>query len=224
MAGVTRGKAKSMKNLRRALIPALLALIASVLVGAGLATTGAAGASSAHNNHLVFRWDVIQINFAAGTLSAGGKASAIAEDGSMITLTGEGTFVAGEKVGGDEVTGGGSWRASNPSGKPTGHGTYRVTNFVRFKVAPGAPAPLTDLIGKRANARAGLLFVAIRFSDGSTGVLTVSCHIPGPPSAPPTIFEGIRVSKGFVDYWNGTEPPAPPANGNRTVFHIIGHE
>jgi hypothetical protein len=210
-------------KLKRALIPALLALITSALIGTGLAA-GTASASNKHHDNLVYRWDIIQIDFAAGTLSAGGQASAIAEDGSMITLTGKGTFVAGEEVGDNDVTGGGSWQASDPSGMPTGHGTYRVTNFVRFKVAPGAPAPLTDLIGNPANARAGLLFVAIRFSDGSTGVLTVSCHIPGPPSAPPTVFEGIRVSKGFVDYWNGTEPPPPPANGNRTLFHIIGHE
>ena len=68
----------------------------------------------------------------------------------------------------------------------------------------------------------GLAFLTVRFSDGSTGVLTVSCRIPGPPAAPPTLFEGIRVSMGFVDYWNGDEPPAPPANGNRTLFHIVG--
>jgi hypothetical protein len=38
------------------------------------------------------------------------------------------------------------------------------------------------------------------------------------------MFEGIRVSMGYVDYWNGTPPPPPPGNGNRTLFHLIGGE
>jgi hypothetical protein len=121
------------------------------------------------------------------------------------------------------VTGSGTWQPFDPAGTPTAQGTYQVTDFVSFEVAPGAAAAgLTDLIGDPATARAGLAFLTVRYSDGSTGVLTVSCRIPGPPAAPDTLFEGIRVSMGFVDYWNGTEPPAPPANGNRTLFHIVG--
>jgi hypothetical protein len=169
------------------------------------------------------RWDIISIDFAAHTISAGGHASAIAQNGQTINLTGSGTFVAGRKVGDRHVTGGGTWQTFDPAGTPTAQGTYQVTNFVSFEVAPGAAAAgLTDLIGDPATARAGLAFLTVRYSDGSTGVLTVSCRIPGPPAAPDTLFEGIRVSMGFVDYWNGTEPPAPPANGNRTLFHIVG--
>jgi hypothetical protein len=207
-----------MKSHKKSLIAALIAFLLSVMLGV-VFITGSANANAAHAK---VRWDIITIDFAAHTISAGGHASATAQDGSMITLTGSGTFVAGRKVGDRHVTGGGTWQTFNPAGTPIAQGTYQVTNFVSFDVAPGAAAAgLTDLIGDPATARAGLAFLTVRFSDGSDGVLTVSCRIPGPPAAPPTLFEGIRVSMGFVDYWNGDEPPAPPANGNRTLFHIV---
>jgi hypothetical protein len=89
---------------------------------------------------------------------------------------------------------------------------------VSFTVAPGTPPLPIDNIGNLTDNRAGLLFVTIQYSDGSTGVLTVSCHLVGTPNS---VFEGIRVSKGFVDYWNGNPPPAPPGNANRTTFHVL---
>jgi hypothetical protein len=212
-------KVHKMKSHKKSLIAALIALLVSVVLGV-VFITGSANADPARAK---VRWDIIGIDFAAHTISPGGHASATAQDGSMITLTGSGTFVAGKKVGDRHVTGGGTWQTLNSTGMSIATGTYQVTNFVSFEVAPGAAAAgLTDLIGDPATARAGLAFLTVRFSDGSTGVLTVSCRIPGPPAAPPTLFEGIRVSMGFVDYWNGDEPPAPPANGNRTLFHIVG--
>lgn len=208
-----------MKSRKRSSIAALVVLLLAVFLGSAL-VTGTAGASGPHPK---VRWDIVSIDFAAHTISAGGHASAIAQNGQTISLTGSGTFVAGRKVGDGHVTGGGTWQTFDPAGTPTAQGTYQITNFVSFEVAPGAAAAgLTDLIGDPATARAGLAFLTVRYSDGSTGVLTVSCRIPGPPAAPDTLFEGIRVSMGFIDYWNGTEPPAPPANGNRTLFHIVG--
>ena len=65
---------------------------------------------------------------------------------------------------------------------------------------------------------AGLLVVRVAYSDGSEGTLDVSCHFVGTPDA---VFEGVIASKGFVDYWNREEPPAPPGNANRTAFHVI---
>ena len=58
---------------------------------------------SAREEDQRFRWDIISVDFATGTLSAGGVASADANDGSKITLTGSGSFRVGDK---DEVTGG----------------------------------------------------------------------------------------------------------------------
>src|SRR2546430_17023412 len=46
--------------------------------------------ASASNHHM--RWDIISVNFGTGTVSAGGVASAFANDNSKITLTGTGTF------------------------------------------------------------------------------------------------------------------------------------
>ncbi|OLD38254.1 MAG: hypothetical protein AUI57_07625 [Candidatus Rokubacteria bacterium 13_1_40CM_2_68_8] len=156
--------------------------------------------ASASNQHM--RWDIISVDFGTGTLSASGMASARANlDLSKITLTGSGTF------------------RSNPGNpRPTGSGSYTVTGFVSFTLAPGTPPLPHDNIGNLADARAGLLAVWIAYSDGSEGTLVVSCHLVGTPN---DVFEGVTASKGFVDYWNREAPAAPPGNANRTAFHVI---
>ena len=57
---------------------------------------------------------------------------------------------------------------------------------------------------------------------GARGFLTVSCRLPGagPPTAPASIFEGITVTKDFVDYWFRFEPVAG-VDANRTLFHVL---
>jgi hypothetical protein len=209
-------KTKRFWSLRLAVVLGLL------LLGSAVLLTGAS-AGGAHKEK-IFRWDLISIDFTAGTISPGGHDSAIAIDGSTITLTGEGTFVPGDGFGNHDVTGGGTWQTFDPSGNSTGSGTYKVTGFVSYTEFLGVPPPLKDLIGDPSTQRSGLAYLAIRYSDGSTGVLTVSCAQPGPPAiVPPTVFEGIRVSKDLADYWNGTKP-VPGVNGNRTLFHIVGEE
>ncbi len=165
--------------------------------------------ASANNHHM--RWDIISVDFATLTLSAGGVASARANDGSKITLTGSGTYRS-NPGNPQDVTGGGTWQTS------TGSGTYQVTAFVRFEVADGTFPLQHDNVGNPADVRAGLLVVRVAYSDGSEGTLVVSCHINGTPNA---VFEGVTASKGFVDYWNREAPPAPPGNANRTAFHVI---
>src|SRR5262245_47890905 len=107
------------------------------------------------------RWDIISLNFPPATpltISAGGIASARANDGSQITLTGSGTFVApggpGRGTNG-AVTGGGTWTLCGPPAPATPgcvagvSGTYEVTGLVRWDPAPfppGGPPPRTDLI------------------------------------------------------------------------------
>jgi len=164
------------------------------------------------------RWDLVNINFSTRTVSAGGVASARASDGSKITLTGSGRFDADSWVG-KRATGGGTWTTFSAAGTVTGSGSYRATRFVSFAPAPGTLPVPNDAIGAPADARAGLLSVAVRYSTGEKGVLTISCHLVGSPD---TLFEGITTTKGTAAYWNPEPPPAPPANGNRTLFHLVG--
>jgi hypothetical protein len=172
---------------------------------------GTVPATAAGSQNALMRWDLVSIDFGTGTVSAGGVASAFANDGSEITLTGSGTFRSNPGKS-QAVTGGGTWETS------TGSGTYEVTGFVSYVLAPGT-FPLTiDNIGNAADARAGLAVLKISYNDGSDGVLIVSCTIAGTPAG---VFEGITASKGFVDYWNREPPPTPPGNANRTLFHVI---
>ena len=171
--------------------------------------------ASASNHHM--RWDIISVDFGTGTVSAGGVASARANDGSKITLMGSGTYRS-NPGNPQDVTGGGTWQTLDASGGATGSGTYTVTGFVSFTVAPGTFPLSHDNIGDPADVRAGLLVVQIAYSDGSEGTLAVSCHIVATPDG---VFEGVTASKGFVDYWNREAPPAPPGNANRTAFHVI---
>ena len=110
------------------------------------------------------------------------------------------------------------------------------TQLIRFDVAPGLQTGglidnIPGAIGDLTDNRAGLLFVKIAYSDGSRGVLVVSCRLPGGPdfvtrpAAPASIFEGITASKSYTDYWNRVPPiGAPnPVDGNRTLFHVF-HE
>ena len=191
---------------------AILLLLLSLLVG------GAAGGS---NNEKI-RWDIITLSPGPnGTIliSPGGSASAAA-DGSKITVTGSGTFRSNSGQPQD-VTGGGTWSTTGPAG--SGSGTYEVIGFVLFHVAPGfLPTAFTDgITGEAQNARAGLAVLQIAYSDGSDGVLVVSCHLPA--GSPMSIFEGITASKGYVDYWNHDEPLGGPngVNANRTNFHVV---
>ena len=191
-----------------------LTLIAALVLLLSVSGAGQVSASSAAH----VRWDIISVNFGASTVSEGGLASALANDGSKITLTGNGTFVApvGGRGASSAATGGGTWETFGASGASTGSGTYEVTGLVRWDIAPGVSPPLTDLIGDPDERAAGLATLTVAYSDGHRGVLVVSCHLVNTPD---TVFEGITASKGFVDYFNRVAPPAPPGDANRTLFH-----
>jgi hypothetical protein len=163
------------------------------------------------------RWDLISVDFNTLTLSAGGTASAFADDGSKITLTGSGTFKPDDL---EEVTGGGNWTTHDSKGAITGNGTYEVKRLVKFDVAPGTFPLKIDAIGNPLDVRAGLVFLRIRYSPGGqSGILVVSCNTS--VGTPDNVFEGITASKGNVDYWKRELAPAPPGNTDRTVFHVV---
>jgi hypothetical protein len=163
-----------------------------------------------------YRWDIVNIpNSNPPTVFEGGFASALANDGSGITVTGHGTFEPREP---DEVTGGGAWTTYAPDGTTvTGNGTYRVQQLVRFDLAPGVLTETVDNIpgakGDLTDTRAGLMFVRIAYSDGSKGVLVFSCGLDGSPAS---ILEGVTASKGYTDYWKSLP--------SLTLFHILSQE
>jgi hypothetical protein len=183
--------------------------LAAVLM---LLTTFASAASSGGASHV--RWDIISTTGipASSPLNPGGHASAMAPNGETITLTGSGHFVAPASGGGSGgVDGGGTWSVSSG-----GSGTYDVTALLSWQRANDqTDVGFVDNIdeGTRTN---GTAVLAIAFSDGSSGVLTVGCHGPG---APPGIFEGIATTKGYKTYYEAEEP-APGVDGNRTLFHV----
>src|SRR5262245_7035962 len=142
-----------------------------------------------------YRWDLIHLTPQGTNLvvDAGGFDSDKAADGSLITLSGSGTWLA---ISGHEksqaVTGGGTWETFDSSGtNSTGSGNYEVTRLVSSEVFPGSnSAPvIIDMIGSPDDSRGGLIVLRILYSDGEKGVLTVSCH--GPARVPDTVFEGI---------------------------------
>lgn len=172
--------------------------------------------TGAQANSQQIRWDIISLDFDAGTVSAGGHASALAADGSKITLTGTGMFRSNPGKS-QSVTGGGTWETQSTAGSVTGSGTYDVTGFVSFVEAPGTAPPPTNLILGAENARAGLAVLQIAYSDGSEGVLVISCHLVGTPDS---VFEGITASKGFVDYYDAVLP-TPGVDDGRTLFSVV---
>lgn len=166
------------------------------------------------------RWDIVSLSITPppGTISPGGMASAEANDGSKIVLTGSGTFVAPSGGAGTSgaTTGGGTWETFSSGSTSTGSGTYWVTGLVRWDKAPGTGPPPTDLIGDPDERSAGLAVLRIAYSDGSQGTLVVSCHLVGTPDS---VFEGVTASKGFVDYFDPAAP-VPGVDANRTLFHV----
>ncbi|MDQ2911253.1 MAG: hypothetical protein M3R39_09610 [Actinomycetota bacterium] len=188
-------------------------------VAAALAAIAFAGIAAGGGQNLKVRWDIV--NVTGGGTAAGGSATALANDSSKIVLTGSGTFHSSSPGTPHHVTGGGTWQTFSAAGTPTGRGTYTVVKGVHFIKAPGAlPARFPDLIGTAADRSAGLVHLRIAYSDGSEGVLIVSCRLGGTPRA---VFEGINASKGFVDYTHNLEP-VDGVEGNRTLFHVTHEE
>ena len=113
--------------------------------------------------------------------------SALAKDGSTIMLTGTGTFAPDDP---EEATGQGTWAVSSPAG----NGNFKVRGLIRVDFTESVQG---------SNLRGGLLFLRVAYSDGSRGLLAVSCRFGS--NVAPAVVEGITASKGVVDYFQ----PAP---------------
>jgi hypothetical protein len=163
-------------------------------------------------------WDFVKA--IPGTLTAerGGTATAFAEDGSKIILTGTGTV----HLPSGRVTGGGTWQTLDAAGATTGAGWYRVRSFISFDIAPGIhppSPPFGDAVGNFDDTRAGLLQMNVDYLDGTRGVLAVSCHLSENqvPKTPGSVFEGAHATKGFSDYYKHSKSTLEDSN---TLLHI----
>jgi len=182
--------------------------IAALVLAGLILPLGAAPLLFAQAAHI--RWDIVTL--ASGSPAPGGIASALSNNNSVITITGSGTFVApaGGNGTSSATTGGGTFKIFTSDGTLRASGTYEVTGLVHWQEKGTFPA-LPD------NAIGGLAVLRVAFSDGSHGVLTVSCHAASGSS--PAIFEGITMSKDFVDFWN-RQAPVAGVDANRTQFHV----
>ena len=181
-----------------------------------------------------YRWDIVHIStFSPVTAFEGGFASALANNGSKITVTGHGTsscWTLKRLQGRRDL----DWHLP-PTVQRNGDGTYRVTQLVRFDLAPGVQTGglidnIPAAIGDLTDQRGGLLFVKIAYSDGSKGILIVSCRLPGGPdfvTRPPAPCFDLRRNYSVQGLCGLLEPRAahPGAvDGNRTLFHIFGQD
>lgn len=196
--------------------PKCYKLVVSLLF---LAITVVTGPQFALAQAAKMRWDIVTLpTFTPPTIKEGGATFASATDGTFIKLAGSGTFGPAPV---DLVTGGGTWETFTASRASTAKGTYTVTGLVSFVEAPGAlPPAFVDQIRPLASARAGLAVLRVEYknADGTpagTGILIVSCHLPG---APDSIFEGVIASKGSVTYFDRALT-MPAVDANRTLFH-----
>lgn len=202
-------------------------VVAGVLAGLiGVFTFGIID-TNAQDDTTAYRWDIFQFvdddpfnePFASGE---GGVAYAYAQDGTIIMLTGSGTFQMDDPT---AVTGGGTWKTYPEHGlRVTGEGTYTVTELISFVEAPGyIPPVIGDNIAERTDARSGLAVMRIVFEDADgnpvdSGVLTVSSRLA--LDAPASVFVGVTVTKGYTAYWDRFEP-VRGVNANRANFHVI---
>jgi hypothetical protein len=195
---------------RRFLKRAGIGSLAVAAVPALQQALGTPAAAFADGNGTKVRWDIVVAD--APGFVAGGTAAAFANDGSQIVMTGSGTF---GPEGSANVTGGGTWTTSDASGTPTESGTYTATGVVQSSAVlttAVANVPSPDTIGNPADARGGLAVLRIAYSDGSEGVLTISCRLGAADL--PAVFEGITATKDVVAYWNQT-------THGFTIFHVL---
>jgi hypothetical protein len=134
--------------------------------------SGLAAASNANGNHDSYAWIVgVDPPFSD---------TAIAPNGSTITMTGNGTFTAGP---GKSASGDGTYSLSDGTS-----GTWSVTGVQGFvSYGNATPQGLPDILF------GGEVKLRISLSSGADGVLTITCVLGSPPAGK---TEGIAVILG----------------------------
>jgi hypothetical protein len=95
------------------------------------------------------RWDLVTITITNGTVAPGGTASAQAQDGSTIFMTGSGTFVAPSKNGNSfgsngSAKGGGTWTITGPNASPGTISRRSSPTMRSTKVNPAQGSPCSE--------------------------------------------------------------------------------
>jgi hypothetical protein len=168
-----------------------LFMLAFFGLGLLLGMSGLASASDANGNHDTYTWVV-------GAVPAGSSDTAIAPDGSTITMKGSGTFTAGPD---NSATGGGTYSLSSG-----GSGNWSVTGVQGF-VSYGPAGFNPSFFGGEAKLDITLYNDASSVVSAS-GVLTIYCLLGSPPNGKE---EGITVNLG-----NGGQ--FTKQDGGNTIF------
>lgn len=137
-----------MQDLRVSRRRILKAVGASAVLGIAL---GPEAVLAEDENNRKVSWDLINLDFTNNHVTAGGHASAFANDGSKITITGSGTFRANS---GDpeDVSGGGTWETSGGSGRG---GEWHLPGHQTGDLHAGAGHAATRSRPDRPRTRAG---------------------------------------------------------------------
>jgi len=141
-------------------------LVGVVFIACFVAWPSTVLATDANGNHDTFKWIV------AGD-------TAMAPDGSTITLMGHGFLSAGP----DKTASGGGTFTTNRGNSGTWLAT-EVQGFVDYGQTPGFPIP---------GATGGMTKLKVSLSNGMSGVLTIFCVLGSPP---PSTMEGINLILG----------------------------
>jgi len=158
-------------------------LVAVVFVAGLVVWPSMVLATDSNGNHDTFKWIV------AGD-------TAMAPDGSTITLMGHGFLSAGPDK---TASGGGTFSTSRGSS-----GTWLATEvqgFVNYGQTPGFPIP---------GATGGMSKLKVSLSNGISGLLTIICVLGSPP---PSAMEGINVILG-----EGASAEYTEQDGGFTLF------
>ena len=146
-------------------------------------------AADANGNHEAYIWVVA-------------SDTAVAPDGSTISIKGRGTLEAGP---GGSATGGGTYSINGGA-----MGTWTATGvegFVSYGTAlPGSPFPPPPATG-------GMTKLRVSLSNGQDGVLTIFCVIGSPP---PSVGEGIHLILG-----GGASNEYTDEGRGNTIFRAI---
>lgn len=138
-------------------------LISALTIGIGLVAVTPASAlgANAGENHAAYVWVI-------GAVPAGSSDTVMAPDGSTVTLMGIGMLQAGP---GGTASGGGTYSLSSG-----GSGTWQVTGMLGFVSYGSASAQ-----GLPANLFGGEARLHVLLSNGSDGILTITCELGSPP-------------------------------------------